>query len=614
MIRLLVLLLGLSIGVAHAATPATTMAPSTLTTTQCTSSQFVLGNGAGNPSTCSALAYGLMPSVSANSVLGALTATTPSALAIPSCSGANQALNWTSGTGFGCVTIAGGGGGNPTGTVNLATFAGVTVGTGQTLLVRQNNCTNINAAISFAETNGLELDVPAGTYEINCVGGIVIPATGITSKGFKWRGSRLGSLIVQYYATSPGGPALTIGDITGGTISYGLDFDGASVSYGASQTGFTSAETVQIGAMANGRITGMFIGSCCSNPNPGYDGVLFANGGTLLFANNSVADLYVSGAQRTLFNATNALGQSDVFSNITLRNGSTTPSALTGYCLTLGTTTTTEPKFTGLDCLEISGNVIVDIQNAIGAKIDNLHLQGIQSTGANPVLVQTSGADVKIGSMQVQDWVVKAANLSGTPKVFRDASATASNLVVSSLNFLNTVSSNVNTPFTVMAPDAPANDNGAYSINEIRFQDTVGTTYAGNVNLDSHMPTTSSTFCTPERVGQYTWGPMGSAVDKAVIPITATYTHYGQLTGSTIEVPASITSFTLTLAATQGATGTAPVGLGTTVHVRRQSGSAAGTLTIVDDAATTLATSTTAAVDYWFIFNGTHFVSYTPVT
>lgn len=46
----------------------------------------------------------------ANTILGALTAITPSALPIPSCSGASNALIWTSGTGFGCNTISGGGG------------------------------------------------------------------------------------------------------------------------------------------------------------------------------------------------------------------------------------------------------------------------------------------------------------------------------------------------------------------------------------------------------------------------------------------------------------------------------------------------------------------------
>jgi hypothetical protein len=55
------------------------------------------------------LALAQLPSEAANTVLGALTATTPSALAVPSCSGASNALIWTTGTGFGCNTISGGG-------------------------------------------------------------------------------------------------------------------------------------------------------------------------------------------------------------------------------------------------------------------------------------------------------------------------------------------------------------------------------------------------------------------------------------------------------------------------------------------------------------------------
>jgi hypothetical protein len=53
--------------------------------------------------------------LSANQVLGALTATTPSGLSVPSCSGATNALIWTSGTGFGCNTIT------ASGTVNSGT-------------------------------------------------------------------------------------------------------------------------------------------------------------------------------------------------------------------------------------------------------------------------------------------------------------------------------------------------------------------------------------------------------------------------------------------------------------------------------------------------------------
>lgn len=58
----------------------------------------------------------------ANSVLGALTATTPSDIAVPSCSASTSALTWTSGTGFGCHTI----------TPGTGTVTSITAGTGLT--------------------------------------------------------------------------------------------------------------------------------------------------------------------------------------------------------------------------------------------------------------------------------------------------------------------------------------------------------------------------------------------------------------------------------------------------------------------------------------------------
>ena len=75
------------------------------------------------------LANARLASQTANTVLGALTATTPSGLAMPSCSGGTNALIWTTGTGFGCNTISGGGATawsaitNPTGNLALTMAA-----------------------------------------------------------------------------------------------------------------------------------------------------------------------------------------------------------------------------------------------------------------------------------------------------------------------------------------------------------------------------------------------------------------------------------------------------------------------------------------------------------
>ena len=56
----------------------------------------------------SAIPYTALTSLSANTVLGALTATTPSGLAVPDChTVGTSALTWTAGGGFGCNTITG---------------------------------------------------------------------------------------------------------------------------------------------------------------------------------------------------------------------------------------------------------------------------------------------------------------------------------------------------------------------------------------------------------------------------------------------------------------------------------------------------------------------------
>lgn len=65
------------------------------------------------------LPYANLTALSANQLVGALTATTPSGLSVPSCSSASSALTWTSGTGFGCNIISG-----SSGTVTSVTFTG----------------------------------------------------------------------------------------------------------------------------------------------------------------------------------------------------------------------------------------------------------------------------------------------------------------------------------------------------------------------------------------------------------------------------------------------------------------------------------------------------------
>lgn len=73
-----------------------------------------------------ALNIARLPSIAANTALMNATgsAAVPTAVALPSCSGANQALNYTSGTGPGCATISGASGANPSATIGLSAVNG----------------------------------------------------------------------------------------------------------------------------------------------------------------------------------------------------------------------------------------------------------------------------------------------------------------------------------------------------------------------------------------------------------------------------------------------------------------------------------------------------------
>lgn len=133
-----------------------------------------------------------LASQTANTVLGALTATTPSGLAVPSCSASASALTWTTGTGFGCNTISAS---TPTITVANAGTTGTTV----------NTLTKLTGAPSTA--------VIAATSD---TGGVV----GITTAGAGTTGSATitfaGSVSCVFDGATTAGDYVQISSTTGG--------------------------------------------------------------------------------------------------------------------------------------------------------------------------------------------------------------------------------------------------------------------------------------------------------------------------------------------------------------------------------------------------------------
>lgn len=147
--------------------------PSTNTLTTTTFSGALSGNAT--------TAGTLTGALSANQVLGSLTATAPTGLSVPSCSGATNALIWSSGTGFGCNTISAG-----TGSVASVTFTGdgvllsatpsSAVTTSGTVTATLNNAaaytilgnnTAGSAAPSYLTSARISGSMSANQYEVN---------------------------------------------------------------------------------------------------------------------------------------------------------------------------------------------------------------------------------------------------------------------------------------------------------------------------------------------------------------------------------------------------------------------------------------------------------------
>ncbi len=180
----------------------------------------------------------------ANTVLGALTATTPSGLAMPSCSGATNALTWSSSTGFGCNSVSGGGSGTVTASpqYQLAYFSSA----GTTATVSGDSSITTDSSNDLLVTSGkvgigstspnYKLDISTGN---DGTPGVVIHGTSIYST------LSPGTLVMESSSISG-----TSGMITLNSAANGIAFQNGGTQYvtmtssGYVGIGTTSAQQV----------------------------------------------------------------------------------------------------------------------------------------------------------------------------------------------------------------------------------------------------------------------------------------------------------------------------------------------------------------------------------
>jgi hypothetical protein len=492
--------------------------------------------------------------------------------------------------------------------------SGLVMGAGQTTGVRQTNATALQNAITYAASHGKFFVIEPGVYEINSSTGLSIPAQGVGNYGLTLIGSRYGSQIIQFYATTPSCPILTIGDTTGATASSGVKIEGLNLSYGAAQTGFTSAKALNIGYLVNSIVGDIHMPMAT---NPAYNAVDVA---ATNISGNRFHDISAIGFQNIglNFNPQEAAAiPPSQFQNLVIQGGSSGNPAIANFINFPGTVG--ELFFDGLTLANGACNVAILFGGA-GARavtINALHMEQIKLTGSQASFFSGAASAFTINGFKIVDPIILSAALTGTPYLYGDYQGGSSTVIINNLNITclaatGEITSNFGLLGLIGAasPDYVPN----FEVNKFISFDNPGGNIQGHIFLDDHMPMASN--ATPEMFNRFVHGAANSVCERAKLNVSATYTHWSQHEHATIVVPSSITSFTLTLGARISVTASTQLPrTGSTVHIRR-SGNAglAGTLTIVNGGAGagTLNTNTTA-VDLWYQFDGTNWVALTPV-
>lgn len=498
------------------------------------------------------------------------------------------------------------------GTVYANKLGGLVLGSDQTTTVRQSNYSILQAGIAYAQSWNRIFDAYG---LIECEIDSTTPLSIASSAPLTWRGSDTDVQIRQFNNSGSGVPVLAISD-SSTSDPVVLDIDGMYLDYGSSQTGLTSACILVIGAAAWGKFNRIHLGTPGATvPQfPPYRCLQINSGGGGFFS-NKIDNLTMWGAQQDIMDLTNMQSSGNKWGNVYMQNsagGNYAP--LAGLYINMGQNQITlQQKFELINCEWGSVANVAFFQSLIGLTIDGWHTEGITLTGANPSMALTADSNIVVDEWSLEDCIMTSAGASGTCSLVSDFAPEPSVIRINQFTWQANHSSQVNLPVQAYTVLSGGNDEGTFSMGESVFNGASASGVAGKFSFDTHMPTGSSQFLTPLRSQEYAYGPGGSRLHQAKIPVSANYTHYGQNTHSTLIVPAVVTSFTITLSPKMGATGTQVPPLNNVVEVIRQSGSCSGTLLVKDGAGTTLATNTTSG-SLWFQFTGTQYVVFTPVT
>lgn len=496
------------------------------------------------------------------------------------------------------------------GTVYAHMCAGVTIGAGQSTGTRQATATGLQNGLNYAQSNGKFWEIIPNTYEINTSTGLVVTNNNGFVYNLRWRGSTGGTLIKQFYAASTGAPVVQFGTTTGSALANNYDIYGMTLSYGADQTGLTSAVALLIGSMTQSRIGGVNAGGIGFTP---YIAVAIVTAGGGFNYSNLYENWEMSSAQQDIafFNPAGASGQ--LFTNIYLRGNT-----IAGFAVNMGQATN-EWIFRQLNIEQTTANRFFNFSNSYGMRIEAMHLEQDTFSGNNPGWFTVGGdMSVTIDTMDVIDPHILAANLTGSPLMMQIFAGANVNFDIRNMTWICFSAGEIDSVVKAIigaGGNIPTNGVWNVTIGNGLFEDSGGGNLAAHWQFDQHMPVSSSAFLVPTAWHGYTYGAYGSNVDGVSMAVAATYTHYGQYTRGFLVLPATGT-FTITLADTMGASGTQKPLTGSVVAIERKVYTS-GTVTIADGGAGTIVNTgaaCTATGTVNCIFNGTAWVTYTPVT
>ena len=461
------------------------------------------------------------------------------------------------------------------------------VGSGQSAGQRATNCTQINATITYAQTNNLWLQWADGIYEISCSTGILVPpqTAGFTMVGGLGVG---GTVFRQFYTTSPGAPVMVIGN--GSTLSNGLHIDGFTLDYGAGQAGNTSAVAASIGDVTQSMIDNIYMDGNTTGNFP-YNAVAMTGP---FFYSNTLRNWFIYGWQNDglAFNAAGSTGND--WHNFYFSDAST---LMTGSFLDVIAAGQDqhfdrwnfEGGLVGGGTSGGSGGYLVKATSGSfqGAVFTALHVEGVGFTGFNPGMFNLSGDSVLVNGVEVVNPTINA-NMSGDFFLVNDYTQGTGG---ASIAHVNNIAFVLNAQNIVTKPIAMINLAGGnlgdsmpiMEVNQAQFMDNSGSgtnQFKGHVMFDNQIAVDANKQIKAFR--SYTYRPVGSLIDQMEAVVAATDTLYCEFENSAIDVPATITSFTLTLAPTMSSAATQPCRSGNTAHVRRMAGTASGTLTVTN--------------------------------